>query len=498
METLLRPGDYVQGEFRVASNPDAELEIASPADASDITAVHACARAALTGAIQAARTAWPSWRRTSIESRAELLRRYQASLRAHHAELANMIAREVGKPLWEAKTEVDAMIAKVDITLGDARRLTDDVRLADLPGEIRHRPLGVIAVIGPFNFPGHLPNGQIVPALLLGNCVVHKPSEKTPTTATIMARCIHEAGFPAGVFNVVQGPGAFGAELASHREVDGVMFTGSPEVGRRILASQGERLDRLVALELGGKNASIALDDCDVERTARAVAFSAYVSAGQRCTATSRLIATPRVRDALVQRIAELARKLRVGHPLAGDVFMGPVISAAALSRLIAAQAAARAAGFQAVVPGGPAEVDGYVGHYARPALHLAPASAASAPGYSDAELFGPDLAVYPAQDEAEAFALANETWSGLTAAVFTASADAFERATDALRVGVLHWNRATAGASSRLPFGGVRDSGNHRPAGAFAGLACVYPLAIQHPTETEKTRLATWPGFEP
>lgn len=493
----LRPGDYLNGEFHLASQPEGELSIASPADTADITAVHPYARASLLRALEAARAAWPSWRRRSIDARAEALRRYQARLRAHHAALSEIIAREVGKPLWEAKTEADAMIAKVDITLGEARRFSDDVRLADLPGEIRHRPLGVVAVIGPFNFPGHLPNGQIVPALLLGNCVVHKPSEKTPTAATLMARCMHEAGVPPGVFNVVQGPGSFGAELASHPEVDGVMFTGSAEVGRRILANQGDRLDRLIALELGGKNASIALDDCDVERTARAVAFSAYVSAGQRCTATSRLIATPGVREALVERIAAFARKLRVGHPLDADVFMGPVISAAARSRLLTSQATARASGFEPLVPGGSVAVSGRDGHYVRPALHVASSLDASAPGYSDAELFGPDLAVYPASDEAHAFELANRTWSGLTAAVFTGSRDAFERASDALRVGVLQWNRATAGASSRLPFGGLKASGNHRPAGAFASLACCYPLAIQHPTETENTRVATWPGFE-
>ncbi|MEY4579631.1 MAG: hypothetical protein RL701_4334, partial [Pseudomonadota bacterium] len=427
--TLEQPGNYYDGRFQRHESADGELLITSPADAADVCARHPFARDAVHAALQSARTAWPAWRRLTTDARAEYLKRYQARLRAHHGELTQTIAREVGKPLWEAKTEVDAMIAKVDLSLGEARRYTDDVQLTDLPGEIRHRPLGVVAVIGPFNFPGHLPNGQIVPALLLGNCVVHKPSEKTPSVATWIARCYDEAGLPPGVFNLVQGPGEYGALLATHSAVDGLMFTGSSEVGRRILASQGDRIDRLVALELGGKNASIALDDCDLERTARAVAFSAYVTAGQRCTATSRLIATSRVFRPLVERIATIARQLRAGYPFESVVFMGPVVADVTRERLLLAQRKACAHGFEALVPGGSFEVAGRRGHYLRPALHVAPNPELSVPGYTDSELFAPDLAAYEVSDPDHAFALANRSTTGLTASVFTASRELLERA---------------------------------------------------------------------
>jgi succinylglutamic semialdehyde dehydrogenase len=493
--SLDRPGDYVRGAFAIPSNVDGELRIASPADQRDQTGLHPYGRSSLTAAVEGARAAVPQWRRTPIDARAQFLRRYQERLRVHAGSIAELIAREVGKPRWEAKTEVDAMIGKVDIMLGEARALTDDRSLADLPGEVRYRPLGVIAVLGPFNFPGHLPNGQIVPALLLGNCVVHKPSEKTPSIATWMARCFDEAGLPAGVFNVVQGPGEFGAELATHPEVDGLMFTGSPAVARRIIASQGERFDRLIALELGGKNASIALADCELERTARAVAFSAFVSAGQRCTATSRLIVTAEVADRLIARIVEIARGLQIGYPLGEPVFMGPMISESARARVLEAQVLARERGFEPALSSRVVHIDQYVGHYLSPGVHVARDPDAGAPGYSDTELFGPDLAIYVARDAEHAVALANRSWSGLTAAVFTASRDAFERAAEELRVGVLHWNRATAGASSRLPFGGVGDSGNHRPAGLLAGLACCYPLSIQLPSASETAGLPSWPG---
>jgi len=492
-EFLDRPGDYYDGAFRRAAGDDA-LHIVSPADTSDVTAIHPYANSALHGALAAARAAFPLWRKTPIDQRAAALRRYQASLRAHGAELTDIIAREVGKPSWEAKTEVDAMIGKVDVMLAEGRAVTDDRVIADLPGEVRRRPLGVVAVIGPFNFPGHLPNGHIVPALLLGNCVVHKPSERTPSVATWMARCMHEAGLPPGVFNVVQGPGEFGAELATHPEVDGLMFTGSAAVGRRIVASQGAHFERLIALELGGKNASLVLDDCDLERTARALVFSAYVSAGQRCTATSRLIVTRGIAPRLIARLAEITRGLVVGHPLEGAVFMGPLISDQARERLLIAQGVAIDHGFRAVVAGGPYAVDKHQGYYVRPALHVAPAPDVIAPGYSDQELFGPDLAVYVVKDLDHALALANDTWSGLTAAVFTASRAAFEQAAEELRVGVLQWNRASAGASARLPFGGIRASGNHWPAGLLAGAACSYPLSVQFPS-VEPEPLPSWPG---
>jgi succinylglutamic semialdehyde dehydrogenase len=495
LSCLERPGDYVAGAFVAHGDAsDGELRIQSPADSADITAIHPYSRPALEGAVRAARDAFPSWRRTPIDERAALLRRYQERLRAHAGELREIIAREVGKPLWEAKTEVDSMVSKVDVMLGEGRTYTDDRSLPDLPGEIRQRPIGVIAVIGPFNFPGHLPNGQIIPALLLGNCVVHKPSERTPSVATWMARCFDEAGFPPGVFNLVQGPGTFGAALAEHPEVDGVMFTGSAAVGSRILASQQQSFHRLIALELGGKNASIALDDCDLERSARSLAFSAYVSAGQRCTATSRLIVTPGIARALIDRIAEIARGMVVGYPLSDGVFMGPVIAADARDRLLSAQAQARQGGFETVVAGGLCSVEGRHGHYVRPGLHLADTPATRVPGYSDIELFGPDLAVYVARDLEHALALANETWGGLTAGVYTASRSAFERAADELRVGVLHWNRATTGSSARLPFGGIQSSGNHRPAGIMAGTACVYPLSLQLPAAAPEP-LPSWPG---
>ncbi|MGZ3456834.1 MAG: aldehyde dehydrogenase family protein, partial [Polyangiales bacterium] len=412
--------DYVAGRFEAPASPDGQIEVKSPADQSDVVGVHPYAVAQVDRAIAAAREAFPAWRRLPEAKRAELLKAYQARLKAHETDLAKTIAREIGKPLWEAKTEVGAMISKVDLSIGEGASYTRDVKLDDLPGEVRHRPHGVLAVVGPFNFPGHLPNGQIVPALLAGNTVVFKPSEKGAGTAVLMARCYDEAGFPAGTFNVVQGEAHVARAIVGHPGIDGILFTGSVAVGKAIAAANADRPGRLIALELGGKNASIVLDDCDLERTAREVAFSGFATAGQRCTCTSRVIVTRGVADALIAKLAAAAKSARVGHPFEEGVFMGPVISRGSRDAILVAQEKARAAGFTAAAPGGIAQVEGREGWYLRPAVHVAPSSKTKVAGYTDHELFGPDLSVFVVDSLDEAIALADDTPYGLAAAVFT------------------------------------------------------------------------------
>jgi succinylglutamic semialdehyde dehydrogenase len=295
---------------------------------------------------------------------------------------------------------------------------------------------------------------------------------------------------------MVQGPGESGRLLSVHPDVDGILFTGSSAVGQRIVRDNAARLDRLIALELGGKNAAIALDDCDIERTARAIAFAAFASAGQRCTSTSRLIALPQVAAPLIDRIAQIARGIRIGHPLADDVFMGPVISLQAQQALLAAQANASRAGVEVVVAGGATQPDGHEGFYVRPAVHRLPKPELEVAGYTDEELFGPDLCVSVAADLDVAIAASNRSRFGLAAAVFTRSRDAFEHAAEELAVGVVHWNRSSAGASGRLPFGGVKQSGNHRPAGVMTGATCGYAQGILLEASSDSP-LPTWPGID-
>lgn len=488
-------GDYLSGQFVKSTTPDADLHVVSPADTNDVVGRYGIQLSHTDDAVAAARGAQRAWWKLGEDRRRSFLMSYQARVREHAEDIARTIAREVGKPLWDARNEVASMASKVDLSLGEGARFTRNEVLNNLPGEIRYRPHGVIAVIGPFNFPGHLPNGQIVPALLLGNTVVFKPSDKTPGTAVWIARCIHEAGFPAGVFNVVQGGAATAEALVRHDGVDGILFTGSVNVGKKIIAANIERPGRIVALELGGKNASLVFDDCDVERTAREIAYSAFATSGQRCTASSRVIVTRGIADRLAERLAAAARNAIVGYPLDDGVFMGSLISESARGNYLRAGEVAESAGFETLASGGPVDVAGHPGFYVRPAVRRAPRADIAAPGYTDVELFGPDLAIHVVDDVDAAVALANQTRFGLTAAVFTSSRERFEAAADELEVGVIHWNRSSAGASGRLPFGGIKDSGNHRPAGITAGAQCVYPLAV-YLSPPEDAPLPSWPGL--
>ncbi len=487
--------DFIAGDFQQPAVADEEFTILSPADQNDTIGLYRVAQSQVDKAVDAATQAYKGWRKLTLSTRVDFLKRYQAALKVNAEALALSISREIGKPLWEAKTEVAAMVTKVDVTINEGLAFTQDKVVPDLPGEIRHRPLGVVAVVGPFNFPGHLPNGQIVPALLLGNTVVFKPSEKGGDTAGLMAQCMHQAGFPKGVFNVVQGAQRVAKHLTSHTGIAAVLFTGSLDVGKAILRANADRPGVLVALELGGKNASVVLEDCELERTAREIVFSAFATAGQRCTATSRVIAVKSVADALSERIVQLTKRLTVGFHQTPDTFLGPVIAESTRQKMAAATRLAVTSGATALVQGGPVDVPKHTGFYLRPSVHRLPPGMHHLTGYTDTELFGPDLCIVTADSLDEAATIANQTPFGLSAAVFTSSEAQFEALAAELDVGVVHMNRSTAGASGRLPFGGIKGSGNHRAAGILMGQSCTFAQGILR-SPPAQTPLPIWPGM--
>ena len=470
--------DLIAGRWADAPQPEGELENRSPADLSAVLSRHAFAASQVDAAVLAAREAQPAFAARPTGERARLVRAIGAVLKRHEDELAHAIALDVGKPLWEARTEAQACAAKAEITVADGLKL---VAPFPAPGqasaECRFRPLGVVAVLGPFNFPVHLPNGHVLPALACGNAVVFKPSEVAPHAAEVYARCLDQAGVPPGVFNLVQGGPRTGAALAAHQGVDGVLFTGSWVVGQAIArATLGQT--KLLALEMGGKNAALILEDADLDKALYDTLFSAFVSAGQRCTAASRASVggPPSRADAFARRIAALAAKLTVGHPLDDGVFMGPLASEAALIKFEQGQPRTGAA-VETVLASRRLEPRGLRGCYVSPAVHRVHQRTGSA--YELEELFGPDLAVHAAASIDEALQIANATEYGLAASVHTASAASFERILSELACGVVNWNAPTVGASGRLPFGGLKKSGNHRPAALWSALYCTAPVAV-------------------
>jgi len=481
----------VAGSFAEPPRTDGVIEDRSPADLSVVLGRHGWAFDQVERAVGAARAAQPAWALRPLAERTALVRHIGEVLAAREEEIARAIALDVGKPLWEARAEAQASGAKAAITVDDGLKLVAGFAApGQANAECRFRPLGVAAVLGPFNFPVHLPNGHVLPALACGNTVVFKPSEIAPHAAEMYARCLVEAGVPAGVFNLVQGPGPVGALLASHPRVDAVLFTGSWNVGQAIQrACLGQT--KLLALEMGGKNAAIVLRDADLDKAVYDAVFSAFVSAGQRCTAASRLVVEgpPARADAIAARVAAAAQRLSIGHPLRDGVFMGPLASEAAVEKFFAGVRSAP----EAILEPRPLSPGGLRGCYATPGVHRVRERTGSA--YEREELFGPDLAVYHAESADEAVAIANATEYGLAASVHTKSRGAFERCLSLLDCGVVNWNAPTVGASGRLPFGGLKRSGNHRPAALFSTLYCSVPVAVMHGQEQlDRARLA--PGI--
>ncbi|MGJ0237717.1 succinylglutamate-semialdehyde dehydrogenase [Novosphingobium fluoreni] len=429
--------------------------------------------AAVHEAFARARRAFPGWASLSLKSRVEHVQAFKAALQDRRDALAVTISRETGKPLWETRAEVASMIAKVDVSITAQAERAGERRSAMPFGEavLRHRPHGVMAVLGPFNFPGHLPNGHIVPALLAGNTVVFKPSELTPATGEAMAECWAEAGLPAGVFQIVQGGRSTGEALVA-AEIDGLLFTGSAGAGAHFRRIFADRPHVILALELGGNNPLIVWDG-DVEEAASIVVQSSFVTTGQRCSCARRVIVPDTAFGRqLIEAVEALSRRVTIGRwndPV--EPYIGPLISAQA------AQAAR--AGADRLVSLGASEVRSFkvldcMGPaFVRPAV--LDVTGVAAP---DEEIFAPIVQVTRAANFDEAIAAANATRFGLSAGLVSEDDALWQRFVLESRAGVVNRNRPTTGAAGSMPFGGLGDSGNHRPSAYYAADYCAYPMA--------------------
>lgn len=431
---------------------------------------------AVEAAVRTARAAQPGWEAMRLNQRVDILRRYQNVIRDHGEDLATMISKETGKPFWETKTEVESVISKVDISLTAYQERTGN-RKKDGEGfhqQLRHRAHGVLAVLGPYNFPAHLPNGHIVPALLAGNTIVFKPSELAPGTAEIMHGCWMEAGLPEGVLQIVQGTGDTGRALAGQTGIDGLLFTGSATTGHALARQFAATPNKILALEMGGNNPLIVWDvhDDDLEAAAALIVQSAYLSSGQRCTCARRLIVEDRNYDGILHYTAELIDKLIVGAPFDDpQPFMGPVVDNRAADKL-------QEQFLNLVMQGGKAIRRLNRPDTDKPFLTPALIDVSGIDKRPDEEMFGPVLQLIRVADFEAAIEEANNTRFGLSAGLIGGDQDLYDSFWAGARAGIVNWNRPTNGAASNAPFGGVGDSGNHRPSAYYAADYCAYPVA--------------------
>lgn len=472
-------GDYVGGKFHLSEKHDAEWEVHSPSDLKDKVIAPQARYDHIDAACDAAAQAYLPWARLGLEGRRPYLLRLKEVFSARANEVSELIARETGKPLWECKTEASALVNKIDITLNASMKLVQEEEIKDalpgISGFVRFKPRGVMAVVGPFNFPAHLPNGHIVPALACGNTVVFKPSEKTPAVGQWMAECFHQAEFPPGVFNLIQGLGETGKRITTHEKVDGILFTGSYEVGLKIKQDTLTHSGKILALEMGGKNATVVWKDCDLKKAVYETLIGAFMSTGQRCACTSRILLHKDIYEPFMEQFYNSAKRIKIGH-WREDVFMGPLISADAVEKYIRFQEIAKREGAESLMRGKALALE-HDGYYVTPSINIVekfdPKSV-----YQKSEIFGPNVAVYKVSDFDETMMIHNSSGFGLSGAIFTKDRSLYERALLEMRVGVLNWNRTTNGASSKLPFGGMGKSGNDRPSGSFSVYYCTVPVA--------------------
>ena len=461
-------GDWVtgEGEPRTKYNPVGQEMLWQGADASAAQVEQAC---------RAARAAFPGWAKLPFSARQAIVEKFASLLEANKQELTRVIASETGKPRWEAATEITAMINKIAISVKAYHTRTGEqhTEMADGAATLRHRPHGVLAVFGPYNFPGHLPNGHIVPALLAGNTVIFKPSELTPWSGEAVVKLWEQAGLPPGVLNLVQGGRETGQALSALSDIDGLLFTGSAGTGYQLHRQLAGQPEKILALEMGGNNALIVDDPADIDAAVHLTIQSAFITAGQRCTCARRLLVKSGAEgDAFLARLVEVSAKLLPGAWDANDQpFMGGLISEQAAKNVYHVWR-------EHVARGGRSLLDPRLVRAGTSLLTPGIVDMTGVRDVPDEEVFGPLLCIWRYDDFDQAIAMANATRYGLSCGLISPEREKFDQLLLEARAGIVNWNKPLTGAASTAPFGGVGASGNHRASAWYAADYCAWPMA--------------------
>lgn len=467
------PVQFIEGQWQAGFG--LAFQSVNPATGQAIWQGNSADEAQVHQALLAARQAFYRWSVLSLAERLVVIEKFAALLQENTETMARTIAEETGKALWESRTEVAAMIGKIAISKRAHEERTGTVE-NPMPGAkafIRHKPHGIVAVFGPYNFPGHLPNGHIVPALIAGNVVVFKPSELTPKVAEYTVQLWQQAGLPAGVLTLLQGEVTTGKALAAHPELDGLFFTGSSGTGHYLHQQFAGQPGKILALEMGGNNPLIIKDVANIKAAVHDIIQSAFISSGQRCTCARRLFVPNTANgDAILAELVAATKNIKVADPFAADQpFYGAMISAKAAQGMAKAQQQLVEMGAKVLVELTLPEAHGA---YATPGI----LDVTGVNGIPDEEHFGPLLKVYRYDDFEQAIQQANHTKYGLSAGLLADSADDYQLFFKQIRAGIVNWNKPITGASSAAPFGGIGASGNHRASAYYAADYCAYPVS--------------------
>jgi aldehyde dehydrogenase (NAD+) len=460
--------NFIDGQWLTARSAKT-FENRNPANRDDLIGLFPASSAEdVDAAVRAAKKAFNAWRLVPAPKRGELLYRVGELLRKYKEEIARGMTREMGKVLKETRGDVQEGIDTAFYVAGEGRRLFGETTPAELPNKFAmsvRMPVGVCALITPWNFPMAIPTWKMFPALLCGNTVVLKPAEDTPHTATRLVEILTEAGIPPGVVNLLHGRGEeVGAALVRHPGVQLVSFTGSAVVGREIAAACGQNLKR-VSLELGGKNAQIVMEDADLELAVEGALWGAFGTTGQRCTATSRLIVHRDVVKAMTDALVARAEKIKIGDGLDESVDMGSLINQPAREKVLRYIDIGRQEGARLRIGGGVHDAGACAkGHFFQPTIfdQVKPSMR-----IAQEEIFGPVLSIIEVKSFDEAVEVMNGTPYGLSSSIYTKDVGRVFQAMRDIEAGITYINGPTIGAEVHLPFGGVKDTGNgHREAG--------------------------------
>ncbi len=464
-------GNYVDGKWNVASG---EIMCSvSPVTEESIWQGNASNAQEIQSAVIAAKKAFGYWSKKNVDERIEFVYKYREILKDNTDYLARYISYEVGKPLWEAKTEVNSMIGKVDSSIDAYFQRNKEVinNQGKTKSITKFRPHGVAAIIGPYNFPGHMPNGHILPALIAGNTIVLKPSEKVPCVSEIIMELWEKTGIPNGVINMVQGMGNIGDMLVNHDDINAVFFTGSRYVGRKIAEACLNK--KICALEMGGNSPLIVWDAVDIDAAVLMTIQSAFITSGQRCSSARRLIVKEGdFGDAFLKRLQQVCEKLVIGKVEdMPEPFMGPMKNCELVNELLDFQNKLIAFGAKIIVKS--KRISDLGSAYVTPGI-----IDVTGLDIEDVEVIGPFLRVARMSSLDEAINEANNTKYGLAAGIITEDKCLYNEFAEKIEAGIVNWNQQLTGASGRAPFGGIKESGNYRPSGYLATDYCVYTVA--------------------
>lgn len=499
---MVLKGDYFDGQFalRPLSSANEIIQKKCPADLSQSLWEAGIFYGHIDPVINSAQKGFEAWRKLSFDERIRYLKKYQEVVRGKKDLIAMSLALEVGKPLWEAQTESAALDSKVSVTITDSFERIKNEKIHEImpkiDGHVIYRPLGPCFIIGPFNFPCHLANGQILSALLAGNSIIFKPSEKTIYSAQLMVECFHEAGFPEGVINFINGTAFTASKITSDKRIKGVFFTGSKAVGLKILENTYNDLNKLVALELGGKNSTIIHHDTNISHALPEILKAAFLTTGQRCTSTSMILVHKKIEQEFISKFKTLTEKIHVGHPTSTPVpFMGPLIDDHAEKLYFDFCGYGKSEGAEEIIA--PKKLDlNFNGYYVSPSIHYLKNPLLEGK-FIQEEIFGPNCFFIPYEDIEEAIRITNCTQYGLAASVFTRDADIYKLCLRDIEAGLINLNRSTVGASARLPFGGLKNSGNHHPAAVSMIDYCVSTVSSLETVDDTSSKVSDIVGLK-